>query len=152
MAKLTLKLIDQLIKESLSAQLAEDQYSSVFDDGTKDSRGLVKALQHYVLHNLKGPANILVDLSDNWDGHPGYVISQAGQSGAAYKITGEPHTDMRSKVVANPDQLGTKRIVNTTPGKVKAWLSKGTNPPSIGSNLPPSPPLSKVLINKPIKR
>jgi len=139
MTKLTGKILRTLIREEWT-KLKEE---TSFDDGTKDSRGLVKALQDYVNNNLEGPANVLVDMSDNWDGQPAYVISQAGGSGAAYKLTGEPHTDMRSRVVSSPDQLDTKRIINVTPEKLKAWLS-GTNTQPLAPNLPPAPTSNQI--------
>lgn len=120
-----------------------NESATSFDDGTKDSRGLVKALQDYVNNNLEGPANVLVDMSDNWDGQPAYVISQAGGSGAAYKLTGEPHTDMRSQVVSSPGQLDTKRIIDVTPEKLKAWLS-GTDTQPLAPNLPPAPTPNQI--------
>ena len=121
-----------------------NESATSFDDGTKDSRGLVKALQTYYNEEMSGPGDVEVDLSDNWDGQPAYVIYQGGGTrGVAYRISGEPIEHPRSTSVSGPGQLGLKNILKVPLRKLKAWLS-GTDTQPLAPNLPPAPTPNQI--------
>ena len=130
--------LQRIIKEELQREM--------YDDGTKDSRGLVKALQQYVNKEMEGYGDVEVDMSDNWDGKPAYIIYQGGATrGVAYRLTGEPIQHQRSTSIAAPGQLGLKNVLKVPQHKLKKWLS-GIGAEPIGPNLPPPPPLKGKVV------
>lgn len=136
----TNKLVRRIVEQELAQILKHNDKAPIkeeYDGGTKDSRGIVKALQDWVNRYSPQKEATVVVAKAQWNGKPNYMIG-VGMGWTPYLLDGTQNSAYK---LIQPHELSQgQQLFTTSLSKLKQWLQGQPNK-DISSAIPPAPPL-----------